>query len=156
MISVGRGADIASITENPIRLQLVHPPQATDLFKVFPVILRTRNISLHVFRESLCPLGMIDVEPQMIRVKVIALENRRRMGTKRLVNDGFNAVGWNDGLLRISLDIFGGYKLLCDDDDSTSRFCLFFIFPASTMNLGVSLAVCNLDVDEGNVRSERL
>src|SRR5262245_17017055 len=155
MISVGRGSDIASITENRIRLQFVHPPQTANFFKVFPVILGTRNIRFHVIREGLCALGVIDVEPQMIRVKVIALENRCRMGAKRLVNDGFNTVGRNDGLLRIPLDILGRYKLLCDDDDSTSRFCLFFIFPTSAMNLGVSLVVCNLDMHERDVRIER-
>src|SRR3989442_14543681 len=96
-----------SVTENPIRLQFVHTPQAADFFKVFPMIFSARNIGVHVLGESRRALGVIDVEPQMIRVEVIALENRSRMGAKGLVYDRFNPVGWNDGLLREPPDIFG-------------------------------------------------
>src|SRR6266705_1056055 len=119
------------------------------------MIFSARNIGVHVLGESRRALGVIDVEPQMIRVEVIALENRSRMGAKWLVYDRFNPVRWNDGLLRKPPDIFGGHKLLCDDDDSAARLRLLFIFPTSAMNLRVALVVCNLDMNEGDIRVQR-
>ena len=145
----------ASVTANSIRLQLVHPPQATDLLKVFPMILRARNIGFHVLRESLGTLRMIDVELQMVRVEVIVLENCGWMGPIGLVHNRFNPVTGNDGLLRVPLNVFSGDQLFGDDDDSLTRLGLLFIFPASAMNLGVPLVVSNLDMNEGNIGVQR-
>src|SRR5262249_50917006 len=96
-----------------------------------------------------------DIKLQMVSVEVIALENGRWMGAKRLVDDGFNAVSRNDCLVRIPLDVLGGYKLFGDHDESLTGFRLFLIFPACAMNLRISLAVANLQINKTNIGIDR-
>src|SRR5215831_917739 len=138
MISVGRISAIHNsarnlslfsaplISENAICFELVHPPETAYFFQVFPMILGFQNVRFHVLRKALDAFGMIDVELQVIRIEVITLEDSGRMGPKGLVYDRFNAVGWNDGLLRVSLDVLGGNKFFRDHDDSPARLRLFF------------------------------
>src|SRR5262245_12279466 len=144
-----------SVTQDPIRLQLVHAPETADFFQVLPMILSPQNIRVQIFGKALDALGVIDIKLQVIAVEVIALENGRRMGAERLVYDSFNAVSRNDRLFRVSLDVLGGYKLLGDHDDSLACFRLFLIFPAGAMNLRISLRVGNLYVNEGDIGIER-
>src|SRR6266849_2106851 len=91
----------------------------------------------------------------MVRVEVIAFENRCGLGAKWLMYDGFNPVSWNDGLLRKPLNVFCGYELLRDHNAPAPRLGLLFIFPARAMNLGVPLVVCNLDMNKGNIGIQR-
>src|SRR5262245_41757140 len=144
-----------SVTQDPIRLQLVHAPETADFFQVLPMILSPQNIRVQILGKALDALGVIDIKLQVIAVKVIALENGCRMRAERLVYDSFNAVSWNDRRLRVPLDVLGGYKLLGDDDDSVTRFRLFLIFPSGAMDLRISFRVGNLYMNEGDIGIER-
>src|SRR5262249_50347711 len=119
------------------------------------MILGFQNIRVQILGKALDALGVIDIKLQVIAVKVIALENGRRIGAERLVYDSFNAVSRNDRLVRVSLDVLGRYKLLGDHDDALTGFRLFLVFPACAMNLGISFSVGNLHMNERDIGIER-
>ena len=112
------------------------------------MILRSQDVVIHILGEALDGFGVVDVKLQVIRIVVIALKHGGRMGSVRLVDDGFDTVRGNDGLFGMSPNVFGGNKLLCNHDHAAACLRLFLVFPASTMNLRVSVAVGNLDVDK--------
>ena len=56
------------------------------------MVLRTKNIRLQVLGESLCAFGVIHIELQMLRVKVVATEDPGGVPAKRLVYDGLDPV----------------------------------------------------------------
>src|SRR5262249_5611775 len=119
------------------------------------MILSPQNIRVQILGKALDALGVIDIKLQVIAVKVIALENGRRIGAERLVYDSFDAVSRNDRLCWVALDVLSGYKLLGDHDDSLTGFRLFLIFPACAMNLRISVGVGNLHMNERDIGIER-
>src|SRR5436190_16487874 len=137
-----------SVTQNAIRPQFVHAREAANLIQILPVILGSPNVGIHVFGKTLDRFGMVDIKLQVIRIVVITLKHSGRMGAIRLVDDCFNPVRGNDRLFGISLDVFGRNKLLGNDDYTAACLRLFFILPAGAMNLRISIAVGDLDVDE--------
>ena len=72
------------------------------------MILGSQNVRVQILGKALDALGVIDVKLQVVCIEVIALENGRWMGAKRLVYDGFNPVSRNDRLLRVSLNVSVG------------------------------------------------
>src|SRR6266581_3396156 len=91
----------------------------------------------------------------MFRVVVVALKNGSGMSAKRLVYDGLNTMRGNDGLFRVSLDVFRGNEFFRDDHHSLAGFRLLLIFPTGTMDLRIALVVGNLYVNERHVGIER-
>src|SRR5438046_7942397 len=137
-----------SIAQNPVRLQFVHAPESADLLEVLPMILRFQDVGIHILGEALDGFGVVDVELQVIGIVVIALKYGGRMGSIRLVDDGFDTVCGNDGLFGMPLNVFGGNNFLCNHDYAAGCLRLFLVLPAGTMNLRVSLAVGNLDMNK--------
>src|SRR2546429_2887759 len=140
-----------SVTQNAIRPQFVHAPEAAYLIQILPVILGSPNVGSHVFGKTLDRFGVVDIKLQVIRIVVITLKHSGRMGAIRLMDDCFNPVRGNDRLFGISLDVFGRNKLLGDHNHAAAGLRLFLILPAGAMNLRVSVAVGDLDVDERDV-----
>ena len=118
------------------------------------MIFRSQNVRIHVLRKALDAFRVIDVKLQMFRVVVIALKNSGGMSAKRLVDDGFNSMRGNDGLFRVSLDVFRGNKFFRDDNHSLAGFRLLFIFPTGTMNLRIALMIGDLHMNERNIGIE--
>src|SRR5207249_10753656 len=112
------------------------------------MILSSQDVFIHILGEALDGFGVVDVELQVIRIVVIAFKHGGRMGSIRLVDDGFDTVRANDGQFGMSPNVFGGNKLLCNHENAAACLRLFLVFPAGTMNSRVSVAVGNLDVNK--------
>src|SRR5205809_7429982 len=110
------------------------------------MILSSQDVFIHILGEALDGFGVVDVELQVIRIVVIAFKHGGRMGSIRLVDDGFDTVRGNDGLFGMSPNVFGGNKLICNQDNAAACLRTFLVFPSSAMNLRVSVAVGNRDV----------
>src|SRR5205807_1515310 len=113
------------------------------------------NVVIHVLRKALDAFRVIDVKLQMIGIVVITLKNGARMRSKRLVYDGLDTVGRNNGLLGVPLDVLRWDKLLRDHDHPAARLRLFLVFPAGSVNLRIALVIRNLYMNKGNIGVER-
>src|SRR5207247_10731911 len=99
------------------------------------MILRSQDVVIHILGEALDGFGMVDVELQVIRIVVIALKHGGRMGSIRLVDDGFDTVRGNDGLFGMSPNGFGGSKLSWNHNHAAACLRLFRVSSAGTLIL---------------------
>src|SRR5438128_12061894 len=108
------------------------------------MILRSQDVVIHILGEALDGFGVVDVKLQVIRIVVIALKHGGRMGSIRLVDDGFDTVRGNDGLFGMSPHVFGGNTIFCNHDQAATCLRLLLVFPAGPMSWRVSGAVAHL------------
>src|SRR5258705_8580728 len=153
MISVAR-IPVISVTQHRIGLEAFQMPKAAYFFQIRVMILGRENVVLNVLADAFGALGMIDVELQMGRVVIVAAKDGGRMRAKRLVDNRFDAVGWNNGAFRFSLNRFGRHDLFSDYDQPTRGLGLLFVFPTRSIDAAIALGVGRLHMYERNVRGQ--
>src|SRR5258705_977317 len=147
MISVARIWDI-SIAQDRIGLEACEMRKPAGFFEIFAMVFGPANIGIDIVADALVAFGMLDIELQMRGVVIIAAEDRGRMGSERLMDDGLDPVARNDGAFWCALNLFRRHDGFRDDDQAFGGLGLLLILPARSVDAAIAVPVGGLHMHE--------